>query len=92
VVPDEDAIALTDEARARQGIPREEQIKAKARQRSAGLPVSKRVDSLGTISAQVKKLQNQRYIAAVVGFLVALVMGALRGGLLAGGPDFGPPL
>jgi len=87
VVPSEDAVPVTEEARAQQGIPRTEDVRATAAAmgrtprpmaKTKTAASTRRPDSTVVVS-QVKKLEHQRYIAAVLGFLVALVVGALRG-------------
>ncbi|HEY1015255.1 MAG TPA: YihY/virulence factor BrkB family protein [Herpetosiphonaceae bacterium] len=84
VVPDKDAVPVTEEARAQQGMPREEDVKAAAagkpaRPRAKAPKQGKRPATAMVVTQEVKKLEKQRYVAALVGFAVALVVGALRG-------------
>lgn len=83
VVPSKDAVAVTDEMCAKQGMPRAEDVKAAAegrtpRGRTKAPPTAKRPQVAMVVTQQVKKLEHQRYIAAVLGFAAALVMGAFR--------------
>ncbi|HYF63704.1 MAG TPA: YihY/virulence factor BrkB family protein [Herpetosiphonaceae bacterium] len=102
VVPDKDAVPVTEEARAKQGMPSKERLQEAAGNpggplgaggdepygRRAARPVwgsklkGKKAEVVTT--QRVKAMEKQRYVAAVGGFIFALVVGALKN--LRGGP------
>jgi membrane protein len=93
VVADEDAIPVTEEARAKQGMASEERLKEA--DESGDQPYGRRTPKPNWSKAKdkqpavittqrVKAVEKQRYIAAVGGFIFALVVGALKN--LRGGP------
>ncbi len=92
VVPDDDAVALTDERRAELGIPRQEQVERQAHAQSGARrsakpkrQVPRHVLNAAQQAPQkltlrrFKQLKRQRYTAALVGFLAALFLGGWRG-------------
>ena len=93
VVPDEDAVPVTEEARAKQGMPSDERLKEATEGgdepfgRRAPRPVwskAKGKQPAVVTTQRVKAMEKQRYVAAVGGFIFALIVGALKN--LRGGP------
>ena len=94
VVPDADAMPVTEEARAKQGMPSDERRKEaeaggdEPYGRRAPRPVwskAKGKQPAVVTTQRVKAMEKQRYVAAVGGFIFALVVGALKN-LRGGGP------
>jgi membrane protein len=93
VVPDADAMPVTEEARAQQGMPSEERLKQA--EDGGDEPYGRRTPRPSWRKAKgkqpavvttqrVKAMEKQRYVAAVGGFIFALIVGALKN--LRGGP------
>ena len=85
VVADEDAVPVTEEGRAQQGMPRTEALGAVAGggqasgRRTPRPPAKAKGTSPEVVTVQrFKSLEKQRYVAAVVGFIFAVVVGALK--------------
>lgn len=94
VVPDKDAVAVTEEARAKQGMPSKERLQEAAdggdkpygrRAPKPNWSKAKGKQAAVVKTERVKSLDKQRYVAAVGGFIFALVVGALKN-LRGGGP------
>lgn len=96
VVPADDAVAVTEEARAKQGMPSKERLALAAdgaplntrTPRPARKPAPKSSAKANNpqviVTERFKSLEKQRYVAVIVGFAFALVVGAfknLRGGV-----------
>ena len=88
VVASEDAVPVTEEARAQQGMPRTEALGVVA---GGGQPADRRTPRPQPKASKAKgktpevvtvqrfkSLEKQRYVAAVVGFIFAVVVGALK--------------
>jgi membrane protein len=85
VVASKNAVPITEEARAQQGMPRTEDLGAAA---AGGQPSDRRTPrpqrKASAKTAEVvtvqrfKALEKQRYVAAVVGFIFAVAVGALK--------------
>lgn len=85
VVASEAAVPVTEEARAQQGMPRKEDTAAaasgdKPMGRRTPKPVwkAKTADPTVVTTQRFKSLEKQRYVAAIVGFIFAVVVGALK--------------
>ncbi len=85
VVASDDAVPVTEEARAQQGMPRTEALgvvadgRQPADRRSPRPPRKPAANSPEVVTVQrFKSLEKQRYVAAVVGFIFAVVVGALK--------------
>ncbi|KPL81202.1 YihY/virulence factor BrkB family protein [Herpetosiphon geysericola] len=74
VLPDDNAVAVTDAARAEQGLSNRHSPRDHRTPRPA--------TSVGTpqviVTERFKSLEKQRYLAAVLGFLLAVVAGAFK--------------
>ena len=90
VVPDDDAVAVTEEARAKQGMPSKERLALAAdgaplntrTPRPARKPAPKSSAKANNpqviVTERFKSLEKQRYVAVIVGFAFALVVGAFK--------------
>ncbi|MBP8252170.1 MAG: YihY/virulence factor BrkB family protein [Herpetosiphon sp.] len=94
LVPAENAVPLTEEARAKQGIPTKQQLKEATAAAKTSItadgsiqrtpkPIWKsdikaQAESQKATPDKLKKVEKQRYVAALGGFLLALFLGAFK--------------
>jgi membrane protein len=83
VVPDENAIPLTEEAAAKQGIPKEESAEARGKRELAqpapGLAASQHQPAtMEAVDKRVPRLPIVYYITAAIGFIMGLLAGTSR--------------
>jgi membrane protein len=83
IAPAEDAMPLTKEAAAKQGIPKEESAEARGKKGAAqpapgAAAASHRVATMEAVDKRVPRLPIVYYITAAVGFIIGLLAGNSR--------------
>lgn len=81
VVPSDQAVAVTEEMRAQEGMPRTEDVEDAAEGRRTPRPDWRKgktpTPQVVTIN-KIKSLEKQRYVAMLAGFLGAVLLGGVR--------------